>query len=197
MPNWCANVVVIEATELEGAQKLRQLENHLNDEGGLFEFFIPIPEELNNPLTGRFGGEDAEAIDALREELKEKYGFSGWYDFCIAKWGSKWDARIDDFYRDGDEVTIYFDTAWSPPIAFYQTLFEEFNMKVKATFVEQGANYIGYYVDGDYKDQEFVTDPYDEDNDDFSYSECQDQYFEAFLDNCKYKDLLEPNNFGG
>ena len=56
MPNWCANAVVITATEHESAQMIRRLDTHLKEGGGLMSFFIPIPPELNDPRTGSFGG---------------------------------------------------------------------------------------------------------------------------------------------
>lgn len=38
-----------------------------------------------------------------------KYGHTTWYDWCVANWGTKWNA-MDSFFID--ENTIEFDTAW-------------------------------------------------------------------------------------
>lgn len=195
MPNWCANAVVIEATEHEGAQMIRRLDTHLKEGGELISFFLPIPPELNDPRTGSFGGDDADEKDALRKSLLEKYGYSGWYDWCLAEWGTKWDAKPDDFFLDGDSMEIYFDTAWSPPIKFYTELFERFNFEVNATFVEQGANYIGYYVNGDYQVEDFIYDGLDYDDDD--YCEKMDQSLEEYFEESIYVHPATPNHTGG
>lgn len=39
-----------------------------------------------------------------------EYGYSTWYDWCIANWGTKWNAYECDI--EDTEDTIYFCTAW-------------------------------------------------------------------------------------
>ena len=39
-------------------------------------------------------------------------GATNWYDWCCAKWGSKWNAS--ETIVDDDAMSIYFETAWSP-----------------------------------------------------------------------------------
>jgi len=77
MPNWCANAVDIEARDIEAAQFLRRLKNHIDDGDGFFSFIKPIPPELDDPRTSSFGGEDADEKEKLRKNLVEKYGYSG------------------------------------------------------------------------------------------------------------------------
>ncbi len=49
---------------------------------------------------------------AFQNELK--YGTSSWYEWCVANWGTKWNAY--DFEKIEDEKnTIKFSTAWSAP----------------------------------------------------------------------------------
>ena len=190
MPNWCANAVTIEATEIEGAQFLRRLESHLDDDNGLFSFIKPIPTELDDPRTSSYGGDDAEEKDELRHKLVEKYGYSGWYDWCVDNWGTKWDARIDDSFLEDDVLTIYFDTAWSPPAPIYQELYEKFSMVVTASFVEIGANYIGYYRSGEYHDEVFITEFADNEDDEVDY-------FENVITYMDDRFLPTPNHTGG
>lgn len=42
------------------------------------------------------------------------YGYDTWYDWCCAKWGTKWNA-YDALFDKGNNI-IEFDTAWSCPI---------------------------------------------------------------------------------
>ena len=141
MPNWCDNSLSLVGPTKE-LKRLRQA--YIDAE--LFEAILPCPKELK----------DTTADGSTNEDLVKKHGHSNWYSFATTEWGTKWDSKPDDFFLDGDNMEIYFDTAWSPPIKFYTELFERFNFEVNATFVEQGANYIGYYVNGDYQVKDFI-----------------------------------------
>lgn len=160
MPNWCANALVIEATTQENAQELRRLTAHMEDEGTLFSFFMPLKE-------GEYGGD---------------------------VWGTKWEADVESYYGDGDRVEVYFSSAWSPPTEFYKELFEKHNFDVTATFVEQGINYIGYYVNGDYHEQEFMPEDFDYEQDD--YHEIMEETKNKYFDNLPYE-VLTPSHTGG
>ena len=37
-----------------------------------------------------------------------------WYDWCVENWGTKWDIDQADIERFENELTLYFETAWSP-----------------------------------------------------------------------------------
>jgi hypothetical protein len=79
---------------------------------------MPIPKELE--ITASPGTKDEE-LKKLYEANKAKYGAESWYDWCIGNWGTKWDARVEDFNDDDPkDVYIYFETAWSPPTAFLE-----------------------------------------------------------------------------
>lgn len=39
-----------------------------------------------------------------------KYGYTNWYDWCLANWGTKWNAYD---IEKRDDYTIEFNTAWS------------------------------------------------------------------------------------
>jgi len=54
MPNWCDNVVTIKHDD---DNKLKELHNAMVA-GKFLQTVIPIPEELQNPLTSSFGGDD-------------------------------------------------------------------------------------------------------------------------------------------
>jgi hypothetical protein len=105
---------------------------------------------------------DKTKIDALEAEMSKKNDeghfiaepFShlrprpadqedNWYDWNISNWGTKWDASIIDWCRDSEnELTIYCDTAWSPPITLYEYLTEE-GWEVDAYYHESGMGFVG------------------------------------------------------
>ena len=51
---------------------------------------------------------------------KVKYGFSSWYDWSVANWGTKWNAYETEF----DEEYLYFKTAWDTPLPIFEKLAE-------------------------------------------------------------------------
>ena len=137
MPNWNQNSVII--THEDPTQIDRLVEGFKNER--LFGEFLPCPKELldmGSPLS------DAEQAEAN----VEKYGAADWYQWCINNWGTKWDVgeesdgidRIDD-----NKVKLSFDTAWGPPIAFYEYLDEELDFGITAFYLEEGMGFAGKY----------------------------------------------------
>lgn len=110
---------------------------------------IPCPEELNNEELTTWGrGEEEQAREALRAEMVQKYGYQSWYDWCTAKWGTKWDLSDPSFSSiDDNTVQITCDTAWGPPLAAYQTLREE-GYTVHAYYHEPGSQFAGIWDNG-------------------------------------------------
>jgi hypothetical protein len=101
--------------------------------------FLPVPEELVNTPAPNDG--------ANAEELKQKYGASDWYWWCVNNWGTKWD--ISPYSADNTDgvVSGNFDTAWSPPVALYNHL-QELGFNVHAYYYEPGCGFAGVYSDG-------------------------------------------------
>jgi hypothetical protein len=157
MPNWCANSLKLVATTPDSEKKLTEIVQELaraktaGESAGIFNLIKPVPEALL--ITAGYLGdtlEQAALVEKEKENLKT-YGYKNWYDFCIGEWGTKWDAKTeyDEPYTiEGNQLTIFFDTAWSPPMEIYYAL-EEMGFEVEATYVEQGVGYIGYYANGE------------------------------------------------
>lgn len=75
------------------------------------------------------------------------------YDWSVSNWGTKWDASVYSFSFEDGLLIINFDTAWAPPIAFYEKL-EAKGFNVNAYYREEGMAFCGQYYDGsdDYYD---------------------------------------------
>lgn len=150
MPNWNLNILTLIHTDrnmISRAVKAAQKDALLNE-------FVPCPHTLSDTTEGSFGDKLEQArLDALRENNLKTYGYSSWYDFAIVEWGTKWDiSNVGSDYKiekvtDGYSVTLSFDTAWSPPINFYDKLVE-LDFKVDAMYYEPGVNFCGQYFDG-------------------------------------------------
>jgi hypothetical protein len=123
--------------------------------GEFLNEFIPVPADLQI-VAGRVGDPDAQAeLERQEKANREKYGHATWYDFCVSEWGTKWDigdSQGINSYTDTDLV-VYFDSAWSPPIAAYEKLIDS-GFTVYATYYEPGSAFAGVFEDGydDYYD---------------------------------------------
>ena len=150
MPNWCSNVVTLvheDRKMISRAVKSAQKDALLNE-------FVPVPQALSDTTEGSFGDKLEQArLTAQREGNIKTYGYASWYDFAIGEWGCKWDiSNGGDGYKikkvdNGYSVTLSFDTAWSPPINFYDKLVE-LEFTVDAMYYEPGVNFCGQYYDG-------------------------------------------------
>lgn len=142
MPNWCGNTLTI--SHEDPAMITRAVEAF--DRGEFFNEFIPVPEELKI-VAGRVSDPDAQAkLEAQEQANREKYGYATWYDFCVSEWGTKWDVGDSQGIQSRDplELIVYFDSAWSPPIAAYESL-ENQGFRVYATYYEPGSAFAGIY----------------------------------------------------
>lgn len=133
MPNWCSNFVAITGPK----QRIAELKQAY-DNGEFCNAVIPVPQELR----------DAVADGSTNEALIAKYGYSNWYDFCVNRWGTKWDFGGDggaDVEDGGECLTISFDSAWSPPTGIYEELDLE-GLRVEACYYEGGMGYCGMWT---------------------------------------------------
>lgn len=146
MPNWCNNNLTL--THEDPAMILRAKE--ALDRGEFLNEFIPVPQDLKDTISGSMGEDHREAHEAQQKANREKYGYSNWYDYCVAEWGTKWDVGGDgqtDIHPDGRMLHTTFDSAWSPPVNAYVKL-EELGFGVNAMYYEPGMGYAGAYGDG-------------------------------------------------
>lgn len=148
MPNWCSNVATLSHPEpkmIARLLKAADCEDH-----GILQEFVPCPEELlNDELTTSYGDEAKQkAVNELKKEMQAKYGYSSWYDWQVANWGTKWDlCDVTATLAHEDTVLLHFDTAWSPPVEAYAKL-EELGFSVLAYYYEPGMCFAGIYQDG-------------------------------------------------
>ena len=121
MPNWCFNIVTFTHDDPE---QIKKIESSFKSEKGLFSGFAPCPDD----------GDDF-----------------NWYHWCNANWGTKWDVSESDgnFIQDTteDSIQLYFDTAWSPPVEFYEKMVE-LGFHVCAYYFEPGMGFAGAWEDG-------------------------------------------------
>lgn len=151
MPNHTDNRVILSHDDSQMIDKIYNVMNTENTE--LLNHIIPMPPE---------------------EEIA-----SGWYDWRLDNWGTKWDIYETHCTRiDANTLQLNFLTAWSPPILVYDKLVD-MGFEVNARYLDEGWGYIGEYNDGDdwtTTDVESVVEDYPELDFEFSISEHIAEY---------------------
>ena len=119
MPNWVLNVLQINGDAEEAKRFVEQAKSENRDLD--FNRFIEVPKELIETKESFYPKSDPRHEERIKERamLKEKYGFEGWYDWCVENWGTKWNACETEYMEpsESDKAPYYiFQTAWDSPI---------------------------------------------------------------------------------
>ena len=123
MPNHTDNRVILSHDDSQQIDKIYNVMN--TGDAELCNYLIPEPrDDADEPM-------------------------SGWYDWRLDNWGTKWDIYNATCERmDANTLVMSFDTAWSPPIPVYDKLVD-MGFEVNARYLDEGWMFIGEYVDGD------------------------------------------------
>jgi len=167
MPNDTYNVLYLEDTKdnitLKEAiydylsfihdEKTNTVETNLD-----FDKIIKMPDDLKN-LPARLGSVGEEELREKYRQNAEKYGYSNWYEWAVANWGTKWNSY------DGHliDTSLSFYTAWSPPLPVIKELSKLTGKVFVLDYVDKGGAYIGKYISGP----------------DGDFDECFDNFSEA------------------
>jgi hypothetical protein len=123
MPNWCENETDITGPKdvidnILAISRVNRMEDDLGEHFFSMRALHPIPDDVD------------------------------WYSWCIENWGTKWDIANPyvGVTQDKDTATINlsYDTAWSPPIEFFQYLSRKFpDITISTKYYEPGMEFIG------------------------------------------------------
>jgi hypothetical protein len=145
MPNWCNNTLQFESRKPIRDFLMPYL-NEMEDGGYEFDFnkIIPVPEDLN--ITCQPSTKDEE-LQKKYDANQLKHGFRTWYEFSVAKWGTKW-CGSGDFNHD--DTAFVFDTAWSPSTPITEKLAKklEGDEMLIHNYIEIGMEFCGKFVAG-------------------------------------------------
>ena len=160
MPNWCANKVTFKHSDPQQLHKLVRAWNS----GCLMGTFLPCPPALKETVVGCAGPANSPeqiALEAQEAQNVELFGARNWYEWQIGHWGTKWDVgrETDQSPRRlpaaAKQLTLSFDSAWAPPIEFFNHLHRAEGFDITAYFFEPGVGFCGVYRDG--KSRDFHT----------------------------------------
>ena len=178
MPNYCANTLTLAHSDPAMIQRVQDAVAR----GELLNEFVPVPKALTETVSGSVPVDEEAAHKAQEEANREAYGYTNWYDFCNAEWGTKWDVDAEVIMATPSQVDLAFDSAWAPPICWYEKMLA-LGFEVDAYYYESGMGFCGHYDNGSdlyYEIGETSAETKDSvpsDIDDmFSISECQYEY---------------------
>jgi hypothetical protein len=110
--------------------------------------YVLLKEEDDEDKIMSFAQDFVKMVNRL-----EAYGFTGWYGWRVANWGTKWDVAPDDASiniveykgnRNKSKFSSTFDTAWAPPLGVLHKLSERFpELEIKVAFFEGGCCFKG------------------------------------------------------
>jgi hypothetical protein len=126
MPNWAQNHVTFTSDNEELITRIGESFTR----GTLFHDFIPIPATV------------------------EEENIRAWVH---ANWGTKWDVggpEEDPPVRNGNSITLTFNSAWTPPLEAYDFFLVELRMNVVGYYYEPGMQFAGIYENGNHSEYE-------------------------------------------
>lgn len=142
MPNWCGNWLEVSGEEPEverfakKARRVRATEKYDKTELSLSKL-LPEPDYKKTAVHPTFPIMGGKKTDIVNED-------QSWWDWRIQNWGTKWDitATIEK-KRDGYRL-YYFDSAWSPPVEWLETIAPKFpKLKFRLEYEEGGVGFKG------------------------------------------------------
>ena len=164
MPNWCSNKIRVAGP----TDAINDFVEWLDGGKGLLNKIISTPEELTKSQSP-FNGSKQQSDDLVAE-----YGFDNWYDWNINKWGTKWDVDAD-VQQAGNEVSLIFDSAWSPPQRAIALLAQKFNnLSFHHAYIEEGNCFVGF---DDYENGKLVDEMSNDDPDSEEWAEIAHDEF--------------------
>lgn len=135
MPNWTKNRLEITGPKTQRDALKEFVKGHYPDfKAGKFNYpdekpaaiafsfhsILPVPQKL---LERTYG---AEVEKDANPKLQKVDGHISGYDWCAAKWGTKWDAAGVKVVRKQNMLVYKFITAWAPPVPVILALSKKF-----------------------------------------------------------------------
>jgi hypothetical protein len=136
-------------------EKLMEVITLSDGQHSLLEKLYPTPDELNI-------GDVSMNPDEQQIANFEKFGYKSWYDWRVAKWGTKWpesDLSIGQEYTEHSDETatiaFNFETAWGSPLEAFDKISKDYpNLLFCIYYEEPGMGFCGKCIWGKGERQE-------------------------------------------
>lgn len=139
MPNWCLNRLTVEHED--GSKVDEFLEAYRKST--TCEHYLPTPRDA-----------DGEFVDGGNQDEEGNFKMPDWYTWRLNNWGTKWDIGClnedggSEPTRVGNELSMRFESAWSPPLGLYERLVA-LGFDVKASYFEPGMQFAGTWINNE------------------------------------------------
>jgi hypothetical protein len=134
MPNWADNIITIRGKRQTLGRIKANLKSKTDSEPLALNSLRPCPEALLN--------DEWQTSPEIAAANKRAYGQTGWYDWRVKCWGTKWEVENVTFHEDKDSITYAFQSAWSPVSAWVKYLSSKYpTVTVSHEFHEEGGMY--------------------------------------------------------
>jgi hypothetical protein len=135
MPNWCDNSLIIKASKEKIDAIVSVIENQ-NGDNGLLSYLRPEPN---------YDDPSFKVDPTYASEVNPDFRMPSWWDWRVQNWGTKWEVEVRDWYRlDDNTISVYFDSAWSPPTGVYDHISNEYD--IEALYHEGGMGFCGKFT---------------------------------------------------
>lgn len=124
MPNWVRNTLKV----IKGDAK--EIFDFVRSEKSLFDFntLIPMPESIWNS--------DQKVVRPSGLKVP------AWYAWSVDNWGTKWNASEAKYSTSNPDCTIWFDTAWDPPVPVLEALAKRFPEHEIVVYADEDTNHL-------------------------------------------------------
>jgi hypothetical protein len=163
MPNWCFNSLTVSpiGRGKKAKGQLKAFKKFVKAKKSCFSFesILPYPQhfiEQDNAMTKweKRIPKELEGTPNRKEWIKKHPapyktdGYnSGGYEWCVANWGTKWNACEPSLEEYKNELNYTFETAWSPPCQVIYALSRRFPLlNLELYYEEGGMGFKGNYV---------------------------------------------------
>ena len=187
MPNHVATILTVTGKSVKDFRVKHIAVNDKSEEYFDFNTVIPCNPDLHKAISparteidlerARKNG-DQKQIDEVTDQMilcklnQDKYGYTNWYDFCCAEWGTKWGAYDCYIEQDEDDVFVLrYNTAWSPASPVLQKLSEMYpDLIFEQHVLDEGMGFAGtqHWENGSYTETNHQGD--------FMYEFCNEVY---------------------
>lgn len=151
MPNWVFNELTINAKNKEDIDQIENLlakpyvtkhkSHFFNEKTNKVEEKIIESVEESSICFWNIVKPDESILDEYFEiaDSSTVDNPNNWYNWNVKNWGTKWDACEDYCNRNSDNLLSYsFNTAWSPPIPFVESLAKQFpHLEILLSYEEE------------------------------------------------------------
>jgi hypothetical protein len=159
MPNWCQNNITVRGSIFEVLRFVKVGVNGAEEvtvDSNIEELFLRHKVGMESYYATPKTFKDADTTNHPDKFKKQSnyqmktYGVVGWYDWNCKYLGTKWASEFESVtfshsqYDGTFELVIWFDTAWSPPVAWLEKVQADFpKLYFRMYYEECGMEFCG------------------------------------------------------